>query len=426
MFGSLDIHGKPKDVIWTSISETVLKGSYQIKLAQPVDWQPNDEIIITTTSFSPAQSEVLKIDSLSSDNRTLRLKSMISSDHIAYSESLPNGQSYTIAARVGLLTHNVKLIGGEYPKQQEDQFGFKLRVGVFTFLGENNQAINYKGAARITNAQMIRVGQMKDIKCDKGISFGMLGENTNLAKFSYFKNNAFSWGFACGLGVDGVSNLLIDNNVIFHNSNPVVFKGQSNLITKNLIISNANLAEAKFMGDSIIAEDNFLAGTSFVYRGDFCPNISTLSTPHSIKRNTVYAGSAVVNGHDFMYEIFSLKCIRMTGFTVYKSTQTALNYKGAAELIIELNTLIDNQIGVFGFIIEPFSIRHEAGNKKSIIRNNLIVGQSPVYSCIDDKNIPIMPKRKTFIGAGPKYDSKIGIVWSHFMDAYDAQWSPGW
>lgn len=51
--------------------------------------------------------------------------------------------SYTLAADVGLLTRNIKIIGQDYPTMMQDSFGARLLVGTYSW-----QGINYKGKKR--------------------------------------------------------------------------------------------------------------------------------------------------------------------------------------------------------------------------------------------------------------------------------------
>ena len=151
------------------------------------------------------------------------------------------------------------------------------------------------------------------------------------------------------------------------------------------------------------------------------------SLKHSIKRNTVYGEQVSTNGIDLMIDIFNeWPCIRVTDFTIYKSPAVAIIYKGPNNLIIDNNIIIDSQVGIYASVLGPLTTTHEVGNKTSLIQSNLIVGQSPVYKCAEDPLIAVSFKNKDSIGAGPKYDAKIGVVWSQFMSSYSSLWTLGW
>ena len=90
----LDIHGAPRKVVWTKLNQTLKAGTNTIQLIEPVDWQPNEEIVIGATSFQKLQSERIKIASVSSDKMTITLSANAQFDHLVYSETLPSGQTY--------------------------------------------------------------------------------------------------------------------------------------------------------------------------------------------------------------------------------------------------------------------------------------------------------------------------------------------
>lgn len=48
--------------------------------------------------------------------------------------------SYTLAADVGLLTRNIKIVGQEYPNMMKESYGARLLVGTYSWKG-----IDYKG-----------------------------------------------------------------------------------------------------------------------------------------------------------------------------------------------------------------------------------------------------------------------------------------
>jgi len=151
------------------------------------------------------------------------------------------------------------------------------------------------------------------------------------------------------------------------------------------------------------------------------------SLNHSIKRNTIYGEKVTTNGADEMFENFEKwPCMRISGFTVFRSPVVGIIHKGFNNVVIDNNIIIDSQVGIYAVVQGPVSTTHEVGNKTSLIQNNLIVGQSPVYKCSEDAIIQVSFNNKDSIGAGPKYDAKIGIIWSQFMDLYRSLWSLGW
>ncbi len=101
-------------MLWTKLNTTLKAGSNIIQLIEPVDWKENELIVVGATSFNPFETENFKIASVSEDGLTVTLTTSALYTHLAYSETLPSGESYEIAAPVGLLTRNVKIIGGNF------------------------------------------------------------------------------------------------------------------------------------------------------------------------------------------------------------------------------------------------------------------------------------------------------------------------
>jgi hypothetical protein len=137
-YGGLDIHGKPRNVSWTTLGQGAKAGDSNLTLAQPVDWVVGDEIVLATTSYNLNQTETFKITSVSADSLTISLNASLVFDHVVDQENFTSGASYRVSAAVGLLTRNVKIIGTEYPEQESDLYGIQLfkilRLIVFRFL----------------------------------------------------------------------------------------------------------------------------------------------------------------------------------------------------------------------------------------------------------------------------------------------------
>jgi len=56
-FGTLDMHGVKRDVYWTVLDKTALKGATKITLAKAVDWKVGEQIAIAATGYSGREGE---------------------------------------------------------------------------------------------------------------------------------------------------------------------------------------------------------------------------------------------------------------------------------------------------------------------------------------------------------------------------------
>ncbi len=306
---------------------------------------------------------------------------------------------------------------------------------------------------------MIRIGQLPNeqpgmLFCESGLSFSKLGSN-NGSRIQYVKNSSFTYGFGCGVSIDASKSalpesqrtrgLIVENNVFLNANTPLSISGLSNIIRGNLVVETKSYGcygcynpQVKnqctpgqcsiVFGNASIIEDNFIVGLTFIFAGDSCPY--GLQFPSDIKssvRNNIVHGAPIGVAIDPMHpKNLYLNCLRISGFTIYKSYMFAILYKTLPAVLIDNNILVDNHVGVYANIARPSSRLHIVGNKTAVIENNVIVGQSQTYACQDDVNIYINPPDPKYFGAGPKFDSKIGIVWSTFVEEFDTLWDLGW
>lgn len=102
------MHGLPTVRTWTKLGATALNGSSTLTLLQPVNWTIGDEIVIATTSdrFSQKESEVRRIQNISSNGLILTLNRPLNYTHLGIIQ-IVNSMTIEIRAEVGLLSHNV-------------------------------------------------------------------------------------------------------------------------------------------------------------------------------------------------------------------------------------------------------------------------------------------------------------------------------
>ena len=440
VYGGLDMHGKPRNVSWTTLKTTASIGQNTIVLMKAVDWQVGEQIVITTTSFRPTQTEVFTITQISADRTTLTLNSTLVYDHLGFSETLPSGKSYRIGAGVGLLSRNIKVIATSYPGQDGDLYGSRTIVSDYSYTDSDGNEVYYKGYARLSDVEFDHPGQFSRAAQDDSM-YGILF--SNLADYdykrpSYVRNCAFHHVYSAAVGILDSASIPIENNVIYRTIDFAMrFTGHSNIIRNNLIALNYWASsfltwEAPFdkwyfgaitfiEADSIVLEGNFIAGAerSGVYwRGDLCPGYSMSPMNHSIKGNTIYSAlSGVTMLPTYYYS--NLNCIKIGGFTIFKCSHYGIYYQSYAALILDSNTLIDNQIGAFYMVLGPKGLEHQAANKTIIVQNSLVVGRSLQYSCEkdikpDDLNY-VQADTITAYGAGDDENGKIGIIWANFL-----------
>lgn len=195
VYGGLDLHGAPVAVPWTRLNETAKSGSSQIRLIKPVDWKEGDQILLTTTSYILEHTEIMNITSVSADNMTLNLSENLKYDHLAYSERFDDNTGYEVAAGVGLLSRNIKIIAKEYPEQQKDLYGSRIIISDYNAV-RDDALLLYKGFMRASNVEMVRPGQFDrggDDDSKYGVLISNLGDH-NDKRPTYIKSSSFHHG----------------------------------------------------------------------------------------------------------------------------------------------------------------------------------------------------------------------------------------
>lgn len=62
---------------------------------------------------------------------------------VAHYETLSTGHVINVSASVGLLTHNIKVIGQDYSKLYKESFGARVIVGLVTSRGQTYTGNNF-------------------------------------------------------------------------------------------------------------------------------------------------------------------------------------------------------------------------------------------------------------------------------------------
>ena len=198
VLGLLSLHGAVRNVTWTRLALTASAGLNLIILNTPVDWQIGDEIIITTTDTILSHTERHRIAQIENGTNISTVDSLVY-DHRVIQQTLSGRANVEVAAAVGLLTRNIRIIN-QVPTS--DYSGFRIVVSLnqtSTFIPNRNTA-NYglsKGSARLSNIQFIGFGQFDDsVLSDQyaGIYLNQLG-NFSTAQATYIDRCSFDGGY---------------------------------------------------------------------------------------------------------------------------------------------------------------------------------------------------------------------------------------
>ncbi|CAD7693852.1 unnamed protein product [Nyctereutes procyonoides] len=433
VFGELDLHGIPRSIYKTKLSETAEAGSKVLSLVDAVDWQEGEEIVITTTSYDFHQTETRSIIKILHDQKILILNDTLSYTHLAERYHVPGtGQSYTLAADVGILSRNIKILGEDYPGWFKESFGARVLVSSFT-----QDMMTFKGNARISNVEFYHSGQegFRDNTDPRhAVTFLNLGQIQERGS-SYIRGCAFHNGFSPAIGVFGTDGLDIDNNIIhFTVGEGIRIWGDANRVRGNLVVlsvwpgtyqNKKDLSSTLWhaaieinRGTNTVLQNNVVAGFGRVgYRIDGEPCSSQSNPMEKWFDNEAHGGLYGI----YMNQDGLPGCSLIQGFTIWTCWDYGIYFQTTESVHIYNVTLVDNGMAISSMIYMPAAVSHKISSKTVQIKNSLIVGSSPGFNCSDvltndDPNIELSAAHRS---ARPPSGGRSGICWPTFASAHN-------
>ncbi|KAM5281038.1 fibrocystin-L [Ctenodactylus gundi] len=433
VFGELDLHGLPHVVYKTKLSETAEAGSKVLSLMEAVDWQKGEEVVITTTSYDFHQTETRSISKILHDRKILILNDSLSYTHLGERYHVPEtGQSYTLAADVGTLSRNIKIVGEDYPGWSKESFGARVLVG--SFFGNT---MTFKGNARISNVEFYHSGQegFRDSTDPRyAITFLNLGLIQEHGE-SYVRGCAFHHGFSPAIGVFGTDGLDIDDNIIhFTVGEGIRIWGDANRVRRNLVVlsvwpgtyrNRKDLSSTLWhaaieinKGTNTVLQNNVVAGfgrAGYRIDGESCSSQTT-----SVE--TWFDNEA----HGGLYGVYLNQdglpgCSLIQGFTIWMCWDYGIYFQTPDSVHIHNVTLVNNGMAIFSMIYMPAAVSHKISSKIVQVKSSLIVGSSPEFNCSDvltndDPNTELTAEHRS---PRPPPGGRSGICWPTFASAHN-------
>ena len=238
---TLRLHGEER-VSWTQLQGNVSAGSNSLVLKQPVNWRPNDVIVIVSSTLRWGEAEQRVIQSLDATNTRLTLTSPLTYAHSGVQKSYSNGsRTWTadLRAQVGLLTHNIKVQGDS----TSEATGFGGHVMVM-----DSSRANISGVELYNMGQKTKLGRYP-------FHWHMLGEE---GAGQYFKNSSIHRSYNRAITIHGTESTLVENNFFHDHIGHGVFledgSERFNVIKRNVTL----LTRRPALGDQVTPSDNQL------------------------------------------------------------------------------------------------------------------------------------------------------------------------
>lgn len=285
--------------MWTRLSQSAMAGDNQLHLASSstVDWQPGQEIVIAPSGYIPAEAEVRAIASVSGN--VVTLQEPLQYDHVVdpfltgSEAGTGNGGSrwwhsdggLQVAPEVGILSHNVQIVGAEdfYNSIAVHEFGCRVLVGYY-----RRGRSEHTGRAFVDSVQFRHCGQGGFFSTRDPRYVVVFKSGTNGAAGSYIRRSSVHTGFNTAFGTLASNEVELSDNVVYRSVDSMFRLSSINcVVARNLGVLTRSIQVARpsdshavdfpatyeISGSGHIIKDNVAAGSErigFYYPGESC------------------------------------------------------------------------------------------------------------------------------------------------------------
>jgi autotransporter-associated beta strand protein len=247
--GTLQIHGRDR-VEWTRLAVNAAAGATSLTLAEPVDWEVGDSILVTSSRASWNEAETRAITAVSPDLRTVSFAPGLTYLHngstITKTRS-SDGKSWTadLRSEAGLLSRNVKIQGDA--ASETAGFGGHIMV-----MNGGVTCCVTAGKAYIEGVELFRMGQ-KSALGRYPMHWHMVAEG---GVGQYFRDSVVRRSFNRAITIHGTESTLVENNFCYDHLGHGIFledgSERFNVIRRNVVA----LSRKPVAGEEILETDN--------------------------------------------------------------------------------------------------------------------------------------------------------------------------
>ncbi|OXB53960.1 hypothetical protein ASZ78_006666, partial [Callipepla squamata] len=396
IYGKVQIYGSYPGKPWTHLGASVAPGNERILVKDEVDWMPEGDIVISSSSYEAHQAELVTLKEVS--GRSITLHERLLHRHIGHPHVVEDGRHIPLSAEVGLLTRNVQI------KSDVPCTG-KMLVGHFT----DSSGREFKGVLQLLNIEFLNFGPPRL----SAIEFRNITQQSSVMSSSIHGS--------CGVGIKAVmsSGIRLRDNIVFNTVGPGIdLEGENHSLIRNLVILSRQpegllnwVAAIKVnLVINVSLYGNVVAGSErigFHIRGqecwldvDYCSGNVAHSNLHGIH---LYRGDGFQT------------CTRITGFLSYKNYDYGMMLHLGSSVIIDNVVLVDNTVGLMPVIHCLYAEQCHTRKRLLELRNSVIVATSSTFDCIRDRIEP-QAADLTSRDRPPYYPQRgrAGILWPKF------------
>ena len=404
--GKLQMHGLDVGTTWSRLAADSPAGSNTLVLADAIDptfWKAGAEVIIAPTGFEPTEAERMTIASV--DGNTITLTESLMYEHLGSEYSLADDSvSWKIAAEVGLLTRNIKIIGEDYDEIGEEEFGARVLVTKF-----EQEGTTYRGYAKISNVEFVRAGQEGWTDAfDPRYSLAFVNhedstDNDENNKESYILKCGFNFNYNAAIGLFNSNNIRVEDNVVFRTLEyGLRDESIGNRWIHNMIVLTRFVGIHKNHRQNMYKRGcfNFLESLDPEFRDNAaagCERAGFTGTGHICTSDKRWSNNVIhtvqdgifVNTYSPAIQVREDKdCVVFRGFFIYKAYDYGIYLLTHDTVEMEDNLFVDNGVGIHPFLIRPKAETHNLEYKHLRINNTVFVGRNADDQCDTGDKVP--------------------------------------
>lgn len=273
--GSLQLHGKrARHRSWTQLDKHAEAGESELTLADSVQWQIGDTIVVAPSGFDPNEAEEVVITAI--EGNSVGISPPLQFDHWGELQTIA-GRIVDQRAEVACLTRNIVIQGDE--SSETSEFGGHLMFGPNT-------------SVKIEGVEFRRMGQ-KGHAARYPIHWHLAGDRRG----DYARGNSIHHSYHRAIVTHATSNVLVENNVAFDVYSHTFVPSEDGTEQGNRFLDNLGILTRRLSIEDYTFPAS-AAGASFQSEGR--PGVFWMLNPDQILIGNRAAG--VVNGIGFFFD----------------------------------------------------------------------------------------------------------------------------
>uniref|UniRef100_A0A663ML20 PKHD1 ciliary IPT domain containing fibrocystin/polyductin n=1 Tax=Athene cunicularia TaxID=194338 RepID=A0A663ML20_ATHCN len=397
VYGQVHIYSAYPKTSWTHLGTNVDPGNERwIFVRDEVDWNPDGDIVIGSSSYESHQAEVVTLKEV--NGHSVRIHERLLHRHIGHFHATEDGGRIPLAAEVGLLTRNIQI-------KSDVTCAGRMLVGRFT----DSSGTVFEGVLQLLNVEFLNFGPPQL----SALEFRNISQGSSVVSSSI--------NGSCGAGIKAVMSnwVLLQDNMVFNTVGPGIdLEGQNHSLARNLVILSrqpedllnwvagikVNLAiGVSLCGNAVAGSERIgfhIRGQECLLDGEYCSKNIAHSSLHGIH---LYQGDGFQT------------CTRITGFLSYKNYDYGVMFHLGSSVIVDNVVLVDNTVGLMPVVHCLYAKQCHTGKRFIELRNSVIVATSSTFDCIRDRIKPHSADL-TAKDRPPRYPlgGRVGILWPTF------------